>query len=108
MTVLKETGAARPAGQTAARMSHDPQVRLAALFDAGTVETMVMSLDGSARSSAGILAASGRINGVAVIGFACDPRIQGGAMGAESCAVIVRAYQAAVSRKMPVIGLWQS
>src|SRR5215472_251538 len=109
MTLLEETGPkALSAGQMTARLPHDPRIRLTMLFDAGTMETKDMCLGDPALPSSGVLAASGMINGVAVIGFASDPRVQGGAMGAETCAVIVQAYKVAVARKIPVIGLWQS
>jgi acetyl-CoA/propionyl-CoA carboxylase carboxyl transferase subunit len=83
-------------------LPRDPMARLTALFDAETVEVSPV-----ARNS-GVLAATGRIDGTVVVGFACDPRVKGGAMGPEGCAVIVQAYQEAVSRGAPVVGLWHS
>src|SRR6266536_3871310 len=43
-----------------------------------------------------------------MVAFASDPRVQGGAMGTAGCAAIVRAYDTAVARGEPVIGLWHS
>src|SRR6266536_4494154 len=80
----------------------DPVNRLTALFDAGTIEV------GQAAGKCGVLAATGRIDGAMAVGFACDPRVQGGALGAEGCAVIVQAYREAVARGVPVVGLWHS
>src|SRR6266704_2528819 len=51
---------------------------------------------------------AGLIAGTAAVGFACDPRTQGGALGKTGCAVIVGAYREALSRGVPVIGVWQS
>jgi acetyl-CoA/propionyl-CoA carboxylase carboxyl transferase subunit len=89
----------------ASTLSRAPGARLAALFDAGSMD--VCPADSDACLS-GVLAATGKVDGAAVAGFACDPRVQGGAMGAAGCAVIVQAYQIAVARRIPVIGLWQS
>jgi acetyl-CoA/propionyl-CoA carboxylase carboxyl transferase subunit len=76
--------------------------RLTALFDPEMAEVS------PAAGKCGVVSATGRIGGSVAVGFACDPRVQGGAMGAEGCAVIVRAYKEAVSRRVPVIGLWHS
>jgi len=76
--------------------------RLAALFDAETADVS------PAAGNSGVLAATGRIDGAMAVGFACDPRVQGGALGAEGCAVIVQAYREAVARGVPVVGLWHS
>ncbi|WP_420220315.1 carboxyl transferase domain-containing protein, partial [Listeria monocytogenes] len=40
--------------------------------------------------------------------FATDPRHKGGALGVDGCAAIVDAYETAVSRGLPIIGIWQS
>ena len=42
------------------------------------------------------------------VAFASDPRVQGGAMGADGCAAIVTAYDHAIAIGAPVIGLWHS
>jgi acetyl-CoA/propionyl-CoA carboxylase carboxyl transferase subunit len=42
------------------------------------------------------------------VAFASDSRVQGGAMGSAGCAAIVAAYQEAMSRGVPIVGLWHS
>jgi acetyl-CoA/propionyl-CoA carboxylase carboxyl transferase subunit len=85
-------------------LPRDPVVRLAALFDEGTLELLTaLSPEGS-----GAVAATGLIDGSGAVAFASDPRVQGGAMGADGCAVIVAAYDEAITRGVPVIGLWHS
>jgi acetyl-CoA/propionyl-CoA carboxylase carboxyl transferase subunit len=87
-----------------ASLPRDPVARLAALFDEGTLELLTsLSPDGS-----GAVAAAGLIDGGDAVAFASDPRVQGGAMGADGCAVIVTAYDEAITRGVPVIGLWHS
>jgi acetyl-CoA/propionyl-CoA carboxylase carboxyl transferase subunit len=85
-----------------AALSRDPMTRLTALFDAGTMDPVASGCDGEVRAVAGLIA------GTAAVGFACDPRTQGGALGQVGCAVIVGAYREALSRGVPVIGVWQS
>jgi acetyl-CoA/propionyl-CoA carboxylase carboxyl transferase subunit len=85
-----------------AHVSRDPLKRLDALFDAGSVELL------PSPAGTGAVAATGLIDGSGAVAFACDPRAQGGAMGTEGCAIIVQAYTEAVSRGVPVIGLWHS
>src|SRR5262249_26058338 len=48
------------------------------------------------------------IGGTLAVGFASDPKMQGGAMGSAGCAAIVAAYEEAVAQGAPVIGLWHS
>lgn len=100
MTVVES----RP-GPTAADTGadpRDPQVRLATLLDADTVRLLLPADD------SGVIAGRGRINGIDVVAFVSDARIQGGAMGAEGCAHIVTAYEVAVADHCPIIGLWHS
>ncbi|OUC98821.1 carboxyl transferase domain-containing protein [Streptosporangium minutum] len=80
----------------------DPQVRLAALLDEGSVR-LISPVDRS-----GVLAATGRVEGVPVVVFVSDARVQGGAMGSEGCEHIVHAYDVAVRERVPVIGVWHS
>jgi acetyl-CoA/propionyl-CoA carboxylase carboxyl transferase subunit len=97
-------GPPRPAdaGEAAPGLPRDPGARLAALLDPGTV-TLLTPHDAS-----GAVAARGEIAGVPAAAFASDPRVQGGAMGAAGCAAIVAAYDDALARGVPVIGLWHS
>jgi len=93
------------AGQeVAARLPRDPRARLAALFDPGTLE--LLPVQGEERS--GVLAGVGLVQGAGVVAFASDPRVQGGAMGTAGCAAIVGAYAEAMSRGVPIVGLWHS
>jgi acetyl-CoA/propionyl-CoA carboxylase carboxyl transferase subunit len=82
--------------------TRDPLDRLAALFDPGTGRVLV------APEGNGAAAAIGEIAGRPAAGFASDPRVQGGAMGTAGCAAIVAAYEDALARGVPVVGLWHS
>jgi acetyl-CoA/propionyl-CoA carboxylase carboxyl transferase subunit len=86
----------------APRLTRDPRVRLAALFDEGTLREI------TPRDDSGVLAGTGRIAGARAVAFASDPRVQGGAMGSAGCAAITHAYDTAVAEGIPVIGLWHS
>jgi len=89
---------------SSASLPRDPVARLATLFDAGTMEPLTsVSVEGG-----GVVGATGLIDGSGAVAFASDPRIQGGAMGLDGCAVIVAAYDEAIARGVPVIGLWHS
>jgi acetyl-CoA/propionyl-CoA carboxylase carboxyl transferase subunit len=83
-------------------LGRDPQSRLEALFDPGTLDLLRPADD------SGTLAGSGSIGGVETVAFASDPRIQGGAMGIAGCELIVAAYDLAVEIGAPIIGLWHS
>jgi acetyl-CoA/propionyl-CoA carboxylase carboxyl transferase subunit len=85
-------------------LPRDPRERLAALFDPGTLD--LMPTDDGERS--GVVAGVGLVHGAGAVAFASDPRVQGGAMGSAGCAAIVGAYAEAVSRGVPIIGLWHS
>ena len=85
-------------------LTRDPQERLAALFDPGTLQVLPVDLD----KRCGVLAGAGLIHGAGAVAFASDPRVQGGAMGTAGCAAIVAAYAEAISRDVPVVGLWHS
>jgi acetyl-CoA/propionyl-CoA carboxylase carboxyl transferase subunit len=96
----------RPTG-TKARDLRDPEVRLEALFDAGTLR----ALTGTGRppvDSTGAMAARGTIDGSPVIAFATDGTVMGGAMGSAGCRNIVEATDTAVRERVPVLGLWHS
>jgi acetyl-CoA/propionyl-CoA carboxylase carboxyl transferase subunit len=80
----------------------DPEVRLRAVFDAGTLRLL------APRDDSGVLAARGEIDGTAAIAFATDATRMGGAMGIEGCRRTVDAIDAAVRERVPVLGLWHS
>ena len=87
------------AGSTLPR---DPVIRLEALFDTGTLELIAPD------TGTGAIAGVGLIDGTGAVAFASDPRVQGGASGEAGCAAIVAAYDEAVRRGVPIIGLWHS
>ena len=80
----------------------DPEVRLRALFDRGTLRSI------SGRDDSGVMSARGQVDGTPVIAFATDPTRMGGALGAEGCRHIVEATDLAVRERCPVVGLWHS
>ncbi|MFM7860451.1 MAG: acyl-CoA carboxylase subunit beta, partial [Candidatus Nanopelagicaceae bacterium] len=67
--------------------SKDPELRISKLLDGGTFQLI------TERDKSGMLAASGKVKGNDVIVFASDPTVQGGALGPEGAAVIVKAYE---------------
>lgn len=80
----------------------DPEVRLTAFFDRGTLRT-ISPIDDS-----GVLAGRGEVDGTPVIAYATDATRMGGAMGADGCRHIVDAIDTAVRERMPIVGLWHS
>jgi acetyl-CoA/propionyl-CoA carboxylase carboxyl transferase subunit len=80
----------------------NPNKRLAALFDAGTLQ-LISADDGS-----GMLAAVGTIDGTHAVAFCSDATVMGGAMGNDGCKVVVEAYQRALADGAPIVGLWHS
>ncbi|MEV0720521.1 carboxyl transferase domain-containing protein [Asanoa sp. NPDC050611] len=80
----------------------DPEVRLRALFDDGTLRLA------APRDDSGVLYARGEIDGTAVVAFATDATRMGGAMGSEGCRHVVDAIDTAVRERVPVLGLWHS
>ncbi len=80
----------------------DPEVRLRALFDRGSLRTV------SGRDDSGVMSGRGQVNGTPVIAFATDATRMGGAMGTEGCRHIVEAIDVAVRERVPVVGLWHS
>ena len=101
-TVAEPRPATAPGQATPATMTRDPEARLEALFDPGTVRPLTPHDD------SGALAATGQIGGTLAVAFASDPKMQGGAMGTAGCAAIVAAYEEAIAQGVPVIGLWHS
>ena len=91
-----------PAAAPAKTLSRDPEVRLEALFDPGSVRLL------TPHDKSGAVAATGTIDGMTAVAFASDPRVQGGALGSEGCAAIVTAYEEALVQGAPVLGLWHS
>jgi len=87
---------------TQATISRDPEDRLHALFDPGTTRLL------TPHDTSGAVAACGEIDGALAVAFASDPRVQGGALGADGCLAIVAAYEEALAQGVPVIGLWHS
>lgn len=80
----------------------DPYPRIEAFLDAGTVTI----IDETPKS--GIVTASGKTGGQDVIVFCADARVQGGAMGVEGCRAIVDAYEIALEKQLPIVGIWHS
>ncbi|MGC4804299.1 acyl-CoA carboxylase subunit beta [Micromonospora sp. DT233] len=91
-----------PGGGTSAVDQRDPEGRLRALFDAGTLRPV------GPPDASGVRWARGRIDGVASVAYATDANRMGGAMGAEGCRHIVDAIDTAVRERLPVLGLWHS
>jgi acetyl-CoA/propionyl-CoA carboxylase carboxyl transferase subunit len=80
----------------------DPEVRLRALFDAGSLRLMMP------RDDSGVLWARGEVDGTPAVAYATDGTKMGGAMGSEGCRHVVDAIDAAVRERVPVLGLWHS
>ena len=101
MTVVDRPAVPAPRPNRA-RNPRNPRRRLEALVDPETLALL------TTEDSSGMLAATGSVDGAPVVAFACDPTIQGGAMGLEGCRVILAAYERALADGIPVIGLWHS
>ncbi|MGI3786665.1 MAG: acyl-CoA carboxylase subunit beta, partial [Janthinobacterium lividum] len=80
----------------------NPNHRLAALLDEGSVELVTPDDD------SGMLAAVGTINGTRVVAFCSDATVMGGAMGLKGCDVVVQAYERAMRDRIPILGIWHS
>jgi acetyl-CoA/propionyl-CoA carboxylase carboxyl transferase subunit len=80
----------------------DPEVRLRALVDRGTLRLV------QPRDTSGVLVARGEISGAPVIAFATDATRMGGALGTEGCRHIEDSIDTAVRERVPVLGLWHS
>ncbi|WP_067130821.1 acyl-CoA carboxylase subunit beta [Microtetraspora malaysiensis] len=101
MTVLDNRVVTAASGEEAAD-PRDPRVRLSHLLDEGSIRLI------SPEDKSGVLAVTGRVEGVPVVAFCSDARVQGGAMGGDGCEHIVHAYDVAVRERVPVIGVWHS
>ncbi|HVY08602.1 MAG TPA: carboxyl transferase domain-containing protein [Mycobacteriales bacterium] len=83
-------------------LDRDPRLRLSALLgDWRQITT------GSA-ADCGVIAGIGRVDGAEVVAFATDASLQGGALGAAGCAVIVEAYDLAMRHDAAIVGIWHS
>ena len=102
MTALDDRPSTAEAPEPAPADSRDPQLRLAQLLDAGSIEPL------HEPDSSGVLAVRGRISGVKVIVYCTDGTKMGGAMGIDGCLRIVDAIDAAVRDRCPVLGVWHS
>lgn len=80
----------------------NPNHRLAAFFDEGSLQLI------TADDDSGVLAATGTVGGKPVVAFASDATIMGGAMGVAGCKAIIVAYERALADEVPVVGLWHS
>ena len=80
----------------------NPNTRLAALFDKGSLE-LISPDDGS-----GMLAGIGTIAGNKAVAFCSDATVMGGAMGLDGCDVVVKAYERAMNDRVPILGIWHS
>lgn len=80
----------------------NPNLRLAAIFDPGSLE-LITPDDGS-----GMLAAIGTVDGNRVVAFCSDATMSGGAMGNDGCAAVVRAYETAMDEQLPIVGIWHA
>ncbi|MET8147988.1 acyl-CoA carboxylase subunit beta [Actinoplanes sp. NPDC049668] len=80
----------------------DPERRLRAVFDAGSLRLL------APRDDSGVLWARGEVDGTPAIAFATDATRMGGAMGVEGCQHVVDAIDTAVRERVPVLGLWHS
>lgn len=78
----------------------DPMHRLRQLSDGSPLQVL--------RECDGAVSAIGTLGDTECVLFATDPRRKGGALGVESCAAIVYAYNTALQLDIPVVGVWQS
>src|SRR5690242_9288927 len=102
MTALDQSPVVAPPVALPVMLPRDPQERLAALFDPGTVQIL------PAEERSGVVAGTGLVHSLSVVAFASDARVQGGAMSTAGCAAIVAAYAEATARGVPIVGLWHS
>ncbi|GAA5191286.1 hypothetical protein GCM10023322_48310 [Rugosimonospora acidiphila] len=80
----------------------DPFVRLANLFDAGSVEPLYPA------DTSGARVVRGTIDGRRAYAYCADGARMGGAIGDDAATHIVAAIDAAVRDRAPVIGVWHS
>ncbi len=100
--MTQATAPARPARPSRDEDPRNPNHRLAALLDPGSL-VLITPDDGS-----GMLAATGTVNGSPVVAFCSDATVMGGAMGVDGCEAVVQAYRRAMVDRVPIIGVWHS
>ena len=100
--MTQATAPAKPARLPRDEDPRNPNFRLAALLDAGSLKPI------SPDDDSGMLAATGTINGSPVVAFCSDATVMGGAMGLQGCEVVVQAYRRALVDRVPIIGVWHS
>ncbi len=86
----------------------DPEVRLKALLDRGSLRPIAARDERSGPDNSGVVSARGQIDGAPVIAFVTDATLMGGALGIDGCQLIAEAIDTAVRERVPVIGLWHS
>lgn len=77
--------------------------RIGAVLDAGSVNYVAAQTEGI-----GAVSATGTINGRDVVIFSNDPSFQGGSLGAAEGKVFTDAYEIAMKKQCPIIGIWHS
>ncbi len=100
--MTQATAPAKPARLPRSEDPRNPNFRLAALFDEGSLKLI------SPDDDSGMLAATGTINGSPAVSFCSDATVMGGAMGLDGCEVVVQAYRRAMVDRVPIIGIWHS
>jgi acetyl-CoA/propionyl-CoA carboxylase carboxyl transferase subunit len=97
-----QSAAAKPPKLPRDEDPRNPNARLAALFDEGSLDLI------SEDDDCGMLAAVGTVGGTHTVAFCSDATVMGGAMGDAGCDVVVRAYDRALADGAPIVGLWHS
>lgn len=88
--------------QVVADIPRDPESRLRALFDPGSMAFLTEPDD------SGVRTARGTVEGLPAVAFASDPATKGGALGQAGCRRIAAVIDAAVQESVPVVGIWHS
>jgi acetyl-CoA/propionyl-CoA carboxylase carboxyl transferase subunit len=86
----------------------DPELRIKALLDPGTLRPIAARDERRSPENSGVMSARGEVDGTPVIAFVTDATLMGGALGIVGCKLIADAIDAAVRERVPVIGLWHS
>ncbi len=88
--------------------TRDPLQRLADLADPGTLDVDAVGAGSVGSAGSGVAAGLARLHGAPTVVFATDPRVQGGALGGRGADRIAAAYDDALARCLPIVGVWQS